>query len=398
MITADELVGAAAEQGRDHAEEKQSLTKGAWHMRIVEDNAPVLCIGPLALKTPLFLAPIAGHCDLPFRLLCREQGGVGLASTDLLNSRAILNGSAKTLELASTCAADDPCGMQLYGNGDDPLPEAACWAVDHGARLIDINMGCPVDKVAKKHGGSLLLRDCSATTLLAERIVKAVERHSGGSIPVTAKMRLGWDPEHFVAPRLARDLESVGIQAITVHGRWTVQFFSGKADWARIGEVVSAVRGIPVIGNGDITEPMHVVAMLRETGCDGVMIGRGALRTPWIFRLAWELLQMPTPDPTLLREPSVTDKIMMIRRHLDLVQSHNYSERHALHMMKLRMAWYGKSIPNGKVLRESFRTANSILDMADALAMFGQSMANREACDRQPPLLNLASANDKTGT
>jgi len=128
------------------------------------------------------------------------------------------------------------------------------------------------------------------------------------------------------------------------------------------------------------------------------MIGRGALRTPWIFRLAWELLQMPTPDPTLLREPSVTDKLIVIRRHLDLVQSHNYSERHALHMMKLRMAWYGKSIPNGKVLRESFRTANSTLDMADALTMFGQSMAKHEPCDRQPPLCNLASTNDKTET
>lgn len=345
----------------------------------------MLRIGPLTLKTPLLLAPIAGHCDLPFRLLCREQGGVGLASTDLLNSRAILNGSAKTLELAATCPADDPCGMQLYGNGDDPLPEAACWAVDHGARLIDINMGCPVDKVAKKHGGSLLLRDCSATTILAERIVKAVERHSGGRVPVTAKMRLGWDPEHFVAPRLARDLESIGIQAVTVHGRWTVQFFSGHADWARIGEVVSAVRGIPVIGNGDITEPMHVLSMLRETGCQGVMIGRGALRTPWIFRLAWELLQMATPDPTLLREPSVSDKVSMIRRHLELLSAQNYSDRHALHMMKLRMAWYGKTIPNGKALRESFRTAVSVRDMDSALTAFTQSQFAHAAPARAAP-------------
>ncbi|NBX36718.1 MAG: tRNA-dihydrouridine synthase [Planctomycetes bacterium] len=332
----------------------------------------MLRIGPLTLKTPLLLAPIAGHCDLPFRVLCREQGGVGLASTDLLNSRAILNGSAKTIELAATSPADEPCGMQLYGNGDDPLPEAACWAVDHGARLIDINMGCPVDKVAKKHGGSLLLRDCSATTMLAERIVKAVERHTGGRVPVTAKMRLGWDPEHFVAPRLARDLESVGIQAVTVHGRWTVQFFSGKADWARIGEVVSAVRSIPVIGNGDVTEPMHVISILRETGCQGVMIGRGALRTPWIFRLAFDLLKMSVPDPSLLREPSTSDKLAMIRRHLALLESHHYSERQAIHMMKLRMGWYGKTIPNAKPLRESFRTAPSIRVMRDALSAFEQ--------------------------
>jgi nifR3 family TIM-barrel protein len=334
---------------------------------MVEDNVAMLRIGPLTLKTPLLLAPIAGHCDLPFRLLCREQGGVGLASTDLLNSRAILNGSAKTLELAATCPADEPCGMQLYGNGDDPLPEAACWAVDHGAHLIDINMGCPVDKVAKKHGGSLLLRDCNATTLLAERIVKAVERHTGGRVPVTAKMRLGWDPDHFVAPRLARDLESVGIQAVTVHGRWTVQFFSGTADWARIGEVVNSVRSIPVIGNGDITAPIHVISMLRETGCHGVMIGRGALRTPWIFRLAWKLLQMPRPDATLLREPDIREKLMMVHRHLTLLEERGYSERHALHTMKLRMGWYGKSIPGIKPLRERFRTASSVAEMRKAL-------------------------------
>ncbi|MBL9141449.1 MAG: tRNA-dihydrouridine synthase, partial [Phycisphaerae bacterium] len=201
-----------------------------------------LRIGPLELATPLLLAPIAGHCDLAFRILCRELGGVGLASTDLLNSRALLRGAQKSIELAATNEFDQPCGMQLYGNWDDPLPDAARWAIDHGAKLIDINMGCPVDKVAKKHGGSLLLCDARSTLKLTERIVDAVRSHSGGRVPVTAKLRLGWDPERFVAPQLARDLEQVGAQAITVHGRWTVQMFSGKADWQRIGEVVRAVR------------------------------------------------------------------------------------------------------------------------------------------------------------
>lgn len=329
--------------------------------------AVMLRIGALTLKTPLLLAPIAGHCDLAFRILCREQGGVGLASTDLLNSRAILKGSPKTLQLAATNAADEPCGMQLYGNGDDPLPEAACWAVDHGARLIDINMGCPVDKVAKKHGGSLLLRDCSATRSLTERIVQAVERHTGGRVPVTAKVRLGWDSDHFVAPALARDLESIGIQAVTVHGRWTVQFFSGRADWQRIGEVVAAVRSIPVIGNGDVTAPEHVPQLMRTSGCAGVMIGRGALRAPWIFRLAWELLQMERPDASALSEPTLNDKLSLIRRHMDLLDEHGSSDRNTLHTMKVCMGWYGKTIPGGKALREAFRTAAHPADMRSAL-------------------------------
>ncbi len=318
-------------------------------------------IGPLQLETPLLLAPIAGHCDLTFRMLCREQGGVGLASTDLLNSRAILMGARRTLELAATNEHDSPCGMQLYGNSEDPLPEAACWAIDHGAKLIDINMGCPVDKVAKKHGGSLLLRDCLSTMRLTERIVDAVRAHSGGTIPVTAKMRLGWDPEHFVAPQLARDLESIGVQAVTVHGRWTVQFFSGKADWGRIGEVVRAVQ-IPVIGNGDVTEPEHVVDLMRATGCAGVMVGRGALRTPWIFRRAAALLA----TGVVSEEPSLLEKCQVVARHIELLQRYAPCERHALHAMRARIAWYGKTMGPIKPLKESIRLAESLESMATA--------------------------------
>lgn len=321
-----------------------------------------LDIGPLRLATPLLLAPIAGHCDLAFRILCREQGGVGLASTDLLNSHAVLRGSPRSLELAATDPADDPCGMQLYGNWDDPLPEAACWAIDRGARLIDINMGCPVDKVAKKNGGSLLLCDALGTVRLAARIVEAVRRHSGGRVPVTAKMRLGWDPERFVAPQLARDLESAGIAAVTVHGRWTVQLFSGKADWARIGEVVSAVRSIPVIGNGDVTEPRHVAALMSASGCRGVMVGRGALRTPWIFRQAEALLRTGTAGP----EPSFDQKVACIERHVDLLERH-HSPEHLLHCMRSRISWYGKTMGHVKALKEAVRTAGSVEEIRAAL-------------------------------
>lgn len=322
----------------------------------------MLAIGPLQLKTPLLLAPIAGHCDLAFRILCRELGGVGLASTDLLNSRAILRGTPKSLALAQTNDFDDPCGMQLYGNWEDPLAEAACWAIDNGAKLIDINMGCPVDKVAKKNGGSLLLCDPESTVRLASRIVQAVDRHSSGRVPVTAKIRLGWDPENFVAPRLARALERVGIAAITVHGRFTVQLFSGQADWARIGEVVAAVETIPVIGNGDLVEPDQVVDAMQTSGCRGVMIGRGALRTPWIFARAWKGME----TGTIPEQPSLLDKCACIRRHIELLGLYQ-DPRTAVETMRKRISWYGKTMGHVKPLKEAIRLAENLEVMEIAL-------------------------------
>ncbi len=267
-------------------------------------------IGPIQLRTPLLLAPMAGYCDLPFRVLCRELGGVGLASTDLLNCHSILKGHPCALQLAATAPADQPLCMQLYGNSNDPLPEAARWAVDHGAVIIDINMGCPVDKVAKKNGGSLLLCDVESTVRLADSIVKAVRDRN---VPVTAKVRLGWDRTRIVAPRLAVALENIGIAAVTVHGRTTEQMFKGQADLDGIAEVVASVKSIPVIGNGDITEPGHVVRMMEQTGCAGVMIARGAIRTPWIFRRAEELLRTGIAGP----EPTLMEKIQIVRRHME---------------------------------------------------------------------------------
>ncbi len=344
-------------------------------------------IGPLDLATPLLLAPIAGHCDLAFRVLCRELGGVGLASTDLLNCRALLRGTPKSVELAATNEFDKPCGMQLYGNWEDPLADAALWAIDHGAQLIDINMGCPVDKVAKKNGGSLLLCDALSTLKLAEKIVNAVRAHSGGRVPVTAKVRLGWDPEHFVAPQLARDLEQVGIAAVTVHGRWTVQLLSGKADWVRIGEVVQAVRDIPVIGNGDVTLPQHVVDLQRASGCHGVMIGRGALRTPWMFAQAHELLKTGVTGP----EPTQRQKVACILRHLELLERY-HSPEHTLHCMRSRISWYGKTMGHIKRLKEGVRTASSPAQMRVALEEWLAGMDADERVSAPPASPNTASA------
>ena len=348
----------------------------------------MLRVGPVELPTRVLLAPIAGHTDLAFRLLCRELGGVGCAYTDLLNSRAILAGTEKSMLLAATAPGDEPFGMQLYGAPHDPLPDAAVWAIDHGAAIVDINMGCPVDKVAKKNGGSLLLRDCPSTVDLVERIIAAVERHARGRVPVTAKIRLGWDEDSIVGPRLARDLERAGVAMVTVHGRTTVQRFKGCANWDAIGEVVAAVDRIPVIGNGDVIEPADAVRLMRHSGCAGVMIARAAIRTPWIFRQAHAAIRLaeaegelgPAPGVAAVEplddreraiceadvaEPRLIEKFRAVRRHVDLAAEHQ-SERIASELMRQRISWYGKSMGHVKPLKEAIRTAPDLATMRRA--------------------------------
>ena len=188
-------------------------------------------IGSFTLETPLILAPMAGITDLPFRLLCRELGGVGLACSELLNCHAIVRGVPAIREKAAPHPDDTPLCVQVYGNINDPLPRAAAWAAEQGAKTVDINMGCPVDKVCKKNGGSLLLRTPGRTATLAKQIVDACE-----PTPVTAKVRLGWGEDECIAPELAQRLEESGVAAITVHGRTTHQMFRGKADLDGIGK------------------------------------------------------------------------------------------------------------------------------------------------------------------
>lgn len=313
---------------------------------------------------------MAGYCDLPFRILCREIGGVGLASTDLLNCHSILRGHPAAMKLAATASADQPLCMQLYGNCSDPLPEAARWAIDHGAVIIDINMGCPVDKVAKKNGGSLLLCDVDSTVRLAEKIVAAVAHEN---VPVTAKVRLGWDRTRIVAPKLAAMLENAGIAAVTVHGRTTEQMFKGQADLDGIAEVVASVKSIPVIGNGDITEPQHVTRMMEYTGCAGVMIGRGAIRTPWLFRRAEVLLRTGIAG----EEPTQVEKMRIIRRHLELLVEH-LGEHDAVLCLSRRISWYGKTMGHIKPLKEAIRLAKTSAEMFAALDEWIGVIAERE--------------------
>lgn len=307
----------------------------------------MLRIGSLQLDTPLLLAPVAGHCDLPFRLTARSCGGVGLAYTDLLCPHGVLKQNKQTRWLMATDPADRPLGMQLYGSDPHLMCEAARWAVDHGAPLIDINMGCPVDKVTKTFAGAMMLCTADQTVELAERLVEAV----GDRVPVTAKTRLGYRHGEWTAPDLVRRLIDVGIRCITIHGRTAEQRFKGFADREGIAAVVEAVHDagggeVPCIGNGDIHTPYDAAAMFERTGCDGVMIARAALAAPWIFRDTQQLLTTGRIE----NELTLRQRIEVIRRHAHHMIAMR-DARYGLTRMKQKISGYGRHLGPSKRLR-----------------------------------------------
>lgn len=321
---------------------------------------PALRIGPVVLATNLLLAPIAGYCDLAFRLVARSCGGLGMACTDLLCPEGVLRENRRSMELAMTTPADSPLCMQLYGGNVERLCEAARWAEDRGAHVIDINMGCPVDKITKRDGGSKLLCDPDHTLRMVERIEKVL-RHT----PLTAKLRLGWDDTCIVAPRMAARLEEAGIALITIHGRTTAMRFSGEARLDGIAQVVAAVKRIPVIGNGDVRTPQDARRMIDVTGCAGVMIGRGALSMPWIFRDTWSCLSTGViPDP-----PTIEQKCQLMRDHFcNMVRFRN--ERSAVLEFRKRVSWYAKQMNPCRLLRDEMRTINSPAGFESVLTRF----------------------------
>ena len=300
----------------------------------------MLRIGSLELESPLLLAPIAGYCDLPFRLVVRSvrgpSGGVGLACTDLLCPQAILKESEKTLWLAATSPEDQPVCMQLYVRHPDVVCEAGRWAEAHGAKTIDINMGCPVDKVTKKNGGSMLLCEPDLAIDLVRQLVKTVR------VPVTAKIRLGWDDGQIIADTLPPKLADAGAAAITVHGRTTEQKFRGSVRLEGIARVVEAVRrhhaDVKVIGNGDVKSPEDARHMMAFTGCDGVMIGRGALGQPWIFRDAAHYLRTGEHLPPLSR----AERARLVLAHFENAMRLRDEERLAVAMIRTRISWYSR--------------------------------------------------------
>ena len=288
-------------------------------------------IGSLELRSNLFLSPLAGYTNLPFRLTLRELGGLDLATTDLVNARSLLEKNPKALKLIETRPADRPLAVQLFGSVPEEMRDAAAYLESIGISSVDINMGCPVRKVCRVGGGSSMMTELHKTARLVQGMVNAVR------IPVTAKMRLGWDEQNLTAPDLARALADVGIAAIFVHGRTREQGFGGSVNLAGIRAVVEAVPGLPVIGNGDVTTPEAVRVMFERTGCAGVSIGRGAFYNPWIFLHARHLLS----SGELLAEPTFEERIRVLSRHLDRMIE-VFGEAHGCRMFRKVAPWYAK--------------------------------------------------------
>jgi tRNA-dihydrouridine synthase B len=288
-------------------------------------------LGPMTLASNLFLSPLAGYTNLPFRLTVRELGGIGLATTDLVNARSLLEKKSKALKLIETSPADHPLAVQLFGSVPEEMRDAAAYLESQGIASADINMGCPVRKVCRVGGGSAMMTELARTASLVKGMVEAVK------IPITAKMRLGWDDDNITAPDLARALEDVGVAAIFIHGRTREQGFSGTVNLAGIRAVVNALQRVPVIGNGDVTTPQAAKVMLDQTGCAGVSVGRGAFYNPWIFQHTLHYLK----TGELLPDPPFEERVRVMCRHLDLMIE-VFGEPHGCRMFRKVAPWYAK--------------------------------------------------------
>ncbi|MBM3996444.1 MAG: tRNA dihydrouridine synthase DusB [Planctomycetes bacterium] len=313
-------------------------------------NAP-LRLGNLTLASRYCLSPLAGYTNMPFRVAVRELGGLGLATTELVSTRALLMGSAKTSEYIETCAADSPLAVQIYGSDAKEMCDAAQWLENYGAAAIDINMGCPVAKVVKNGGGSAMMCNIGATTALVRAVVEAVR------IPVTVKMRLGWDDTNHTAPSLAREFEQAGVAAVTIHGRTREQGFSGKVNIDGIRAVVESVERMPIIGNGDVRSIADAERMFRETGCAAIGIGRGALLNPWIFAqlCSWAT----TGDVGFV--PTYDQRLDFMTRHYYLLVEQR-GERYASLVFRKCGGWYSRVLKPGREIHQKMMMLECLAD------------------------------------
>ncbi|MDZ4290270.1 MAG: tRNA dihydrouridine synthase DusB [Prosthecobacter sp.] len=323
-------------------------------------------------RFPLYLAPMAGVTDVIFRGLCKELGA-DVMVTEFVSAEGILQRDDRTRHYTEFDEAQRPVGVQLFGADGVRMGEAARKIIDwKQPDFIDINFGCPVNKVVSKNGGSSLLKDCPILASVAREVAKAVP------IPVTAKMRIGWDANSVNAVEVARILEDCGMQAITVHGRTRAQGYTGEADWEVIGQVADAVK-VPVIGNGDITSGSDVEVRRAQTNVRGVMIGRAAMANPWVFQEAKHYLTtgMHAAPAT------VEQRFGLMRRHCELAiaNSRHGGEFEILRSMRNRLMQYTRSIPGGKFLRNRFSHVSSLMEMDDIIAEYHSHRAMLAARD-----------------
>lgn len=313
--------------------------------------------GALELPSRYMLSPLAGFTNLAFRRVCRELGGLGLATTDLVSARGLVEGSPKSLQLIESCAEDRPFAVQIFGGDPVVMRDAAQLLEARGVDSIDINMGCPVSRIVSGGAGSAMLCRPSETNELVRTVVEAVK------IPVTVKMRLGWDDTQITAPAFAREFEQLGVAAIAIHGRTRAQGFTGSVSREGIRKVVEAVEKIPVIGNGDIRTIADAERMFRETGCPAISIGRGALANPWIFRQLVEWEQTGTCSPP----GSFDDRLMLLRRQFGYFEEQQGTDR-AIRLFRKMAHWYLKAMRVSSELRNEYQTARTREELESALA------------------------------
>ncbi|MBS0185302.1 MAG: tRNA dihydrouridine synthase DusB [Proteobacteria bacterium] len=320
-----------------------------------------LTIGNVSLDSPVILAPMSGVTDLPFRSLVKKFGA-GLVISEMIASEAMIRETRQSLKKCAHRIEEFPMAVQLAGCDPQVMAEAARLNVDRGAQIIDINMGCPVKKVVNGHAGSALMKDEYKASKIMEATVNAVK------IPVTLKMRMGWDDNSLNAPKLAKIAENCGIKMITIHGRTRCQLYNGQANWPFIKTVKEAVK-IPVVGNGDVKTVEDARSLLDESSADAVMIGRGTYGRPWFLNQVNTFLKTGKK----LADPSLRDQKETILEHFEQTLIH-YGEETGILLMRKHLGWYSKGLPNSADFRVRINTSQTRKDVLNFLNQYYESI------------------------